>query len=315
MIAVSVVATVLVLRPDSAASGRDEIPTATEDSEVASANDTGPANIITEDPTCDAWGGIARDYVSEVQSVNWADRDSQVPASDWTDQQRVMYETVGRAMTDAADLAVTLQKQTPHRVMRELYGQFMAYAEAFADAIPTYTFENADSLANVPGGALSALSAICSAIDYKSAQPVALQLAAPASPAQVSPPSAEPKQFIDNSSRTVCEEWISSTDQYDKDTQAWLAIDANIPASEWTAEQKAVYNSAASIMTARADAIERMGRESNNAVIEDFAVIAAQYLRAYVLTIPKYTSNDNFLSDSARYLVGTVHWACKAVRR
>ncbi|MHC9292567.1 hypothetical protein ACRCUN_08855 [Mycobacterium sp. LTG2003] len=244
--------------------------------------------------------------------MNWADRDPQIPASDWTEEQRTMYETVGRAMTDAAGFAVNLRKQTPHRVMRELYGQFTAYAEAFADAIPTYTFENGDSLANVPGGALSALSAICSAIDYKSAQPVALQIDAPASPTQISSPSAEPKQFIDNSS-TVCEEWISSTDQYDKDTQAWLAIDANIPASEWTPEQKAVYNSVASIMTTRADAIERMGRESNNTVFEDFAVLAAQYLRAYVLTIPKYTSNDNFLSDSARYLVGTVHWACKAV--
>ena len=32
-----------------------------------------------------------------------------------------------------------LAKLTPHRVMRELYEQFIAYARAYSDAVPTYT--------------------------------------------------------------------------------------------------------------------------------------------------------------------------------
>ena len=39
-----------------------------------------------------------------------------------------MYDTVGKAMADAADQTVNLVKMTPHRVMRELYEQFIAYA-------------------------------------------------------------------------------------------------------------------------------------------------------------------------------------------
>ena len=47
-----------------------------------------------------------------------------------------MYETVGKAMDNAADQTVSLVKATPHRVMRELYEQFIAYARAFDQAIP-----------------------------------------------------------------------------------------------------------------------------------------------------------------------------------
>ena len=42
-------------------------------------------------------------------------------------------------MRNAADQTVPLAKLTPHRVMRELYEQFIAYARAYSDAIPTYT--------------------------------------------------------------------------------------------------------------------------------------------------------------------------------
>ncbi len=47
-----------------------------------------------------------------------------------------MYEAVGKAMRNAADQTVNLVKVTPHRVMRELYEQFIAYARAFTDNIP-----------------------------------------------------------------------------------------------------------------------------------------------------------------------------------
>ena len=52
---------------------------------------------------------------------------------------------LGNAMRSAADQTVDLVKLTPHRVMRELYEQFIAYARAFADSVPTYTADD-DSL-------------------------------------------------------------------------------------------------------------------------------------------------------------------------
>ncbi len=44
-------------------------------------------------------------------------------------------------MRNAADQTVALAKLTPHRVMRELYQQFIAYARAYSDAIATYTLK------------------------------------------------------------------------------------------------------------------------------------------------------------------------------
>ncbi len=42
-------------------------------------------------------------------------------------------------MGRAADQTVQLVKLTPHRAVRELYEQFIAYARAYIAAIPTYT--------------------------------------------------------------------------------------------------------------------------------------------------------------------------------
>ena len=59
---------------------------------------------------------------------------------------RAQYEAVGQAMRSAADQMVPLVKLTPHRVMRELYEQFIAYSRAYAERIPTYTPQD-DNLA------------------------------------------------------------------------------------------------------------------------------------------------------------------------
>ena len=56
-------------------------------------------------------------------------------------------------------------------------------------------------------------------------------------------------------------------------------------------------------MSANADEMERLGRQSGNPTFEDIAVLAAQYQRAYVTALPTYTSADNFLLQSATFLV------------
>ena len=117
VIAVSVAATVLGLRRDSDTAATSSPPHG--DTQFASADDTGPANLITEDPTCQAWSKVARDYAASINSVGWAERDPKVAAVDWTAEQRSMYETVSEALSHAVSFAPNLEKQTPHRVMRE----------------------------------------------------------------------------------------------------------------------------------------------------------------------------------------------------
>src|SRR5262245_41037816 len=114
VIAVTVVITVLVVGKDSGTSPTSG-PTNGNGSAIASANDKGPVNIVVEDPTCDSWGHVAREYSSATSAVNWGDRDQSIPATAWTPEQRTMFETAANAMKSAGDEAVNLVAATPHR--------------------------------------------------------------------------------------------------------------------------------------------------------------------------------------------------------
>ena len=77
--------------------------------------------------------------------------------------------------------SVQLAKLTPHRVMRELYEQFIAYARAYSDAIPTYTSID-NHLAGVALSSSGALTFACTAIEWGSAQAWAPLIPIPESP-------------------------------------------------------------------------------------------------------------------------------------
>jgi hypothetical protein len=161
VMAVTVVITVLVVGKHSSG-GESPTPTNGNGSDFASANDKGPVGIITEDPTCTAWKRISNSAVDTETQVRWTDRDQSLPATAWTPEQRSMYETVGKALRNAADQTVGLVKSTPHRVMRELYEQFIAFSRAFADRIPQYSADEKE-LGTAPDTIASAIGSICSA--------------------------------------------------------------------------------------------------------------------------------------------------------
>lgn len=312
-IALAVVVTVLVVRPDG---GNDSPADGTHggESKFSSADDLGPVTIVTDDATCNAWSAIGRELAAAEESVEWAGRDYTIPATSWTHDNRQMYESVAKAMSTAAEKAANLSEQTPHRVMRELYNQFIAYATHFAKRIPSYVEED-DDLAAVADGISSALGGICSAVASNAASAVGPLLSEPDSP------SAEPRRpstddsaqlFIENEI-PVCGEWESNANNFADRVTSWRAIDPAISHSDWTDEQRSVIEDVRPIMSANADELERLGRQSRNPVFEDIATLAAQYRRAFVTALPNYTPVDNSLSATATYLVNSVLWACKAV--
>ncbi|MGA5541850.1 hypothetical protein ACPCIR_08370 [Mycobacterium sp. NPDC051198] len=311
-IALTAVITVLLVKPDSGGSGSSNAGADGSKSEFASANDTGPVNIITEDPTCEAWGRVSREYAAKTDAVSWGDRDPSLPATAWTTEQRAMYDTAGKALTDAANETVNLVKVTPHRVVRELYTQFIVNGRDFVSKIPEYTSQD-QYVSGVAHAAANGLAGICSAIDFRSAQPIAPLLPAPSAPSKESQPTdpEHAERFL-TQENPVCPDWSQSVDQFDTDTAAWRSTDPNIPASEWTSEVRTIHNAVVPTMSANADNVERLGRQSSNATLEDLAVLAAQYERGYVKAIPTYKPADNFLTKAAFNLVKAVNSACKA---
>lgn len=66
-------------------------------------------------------------------------------------------------------------------------------------------------------------------------------------------------------------------------------------------------------MSSFADKKEQLGRRSGNPTLEDFAVLSAEYNRAYVQALPTYVRADGYLNDTASYSSGVIATACEAV--
>ncbi|MFI5506048.1 hypothetical protein ACIA48_01155 [Mycobacterium sp. NPDC051804] len=279
---------------------------------LASADDKGPANIITEDPSCAAWLPIDRNF-SDAANKGWNGRDTQIPATDWTPELRDAYEGVGRTLRTNADQAVQLARVTPHRVMRELYEQFIAYARAYSDAVPSYQASD-DKLAKVVLSTSTVLSDVCSSIEWKSAQSRAPFVPPSQPPSEIAPLSSpgNPQRMMTDLDPT-CPKWKTLIDQFSADTQDWIDLNPNIPAKDWTPSQRAVIDRVTPVMEENADAVEELGRKSSNPQIQDFAVFSAQYRRAYVAALPTYAAADFYLSRVAARATSLISSACDAV--
>lgn len=309
-IALAVVITVLVVRP--AGGDRQQSDTANGASEFASANDTGPANIITEDPTCEAWVKIAHDM--DAAAPGWNNQDYSIPVTQWTAEQKSAFEKKSAALTDTIKKTSNVAKQTPHRVMRELYVQYIAYSQAVIDAIPTYSTADAD-IVGASNQFFSALNRICDAIHFRAAQQSSPLIPVPSPPSSIRPldqgSTITPEPFL-SSNNGVCADWIMTAERFDNDTKDWRGIDSKISATDWSPEQKAVMDAVAPVMTTYSDDMTHMGQKSGNPVWEDFSVVAAQYLRAYTQTIPSYSVNSGYLASASTRLANAIYWACKA---
>jgi ABC-type multidrug transport system ATPase subunit len=279
---------------------------------VASADDTGPVAVIVEDPTCAAWAPI-KDTLAAREAGTVAERDRLTPASAWTAEQRALYQDAAQAMDSAAAQTVGLVQLTPHRVMRELYEQFIAYANAYAASIPTYTPAN-NNLAGTADSVASALGAICGAITDGSAAARGPLVVAQASPSKVSPPDnpADPHRYLSRPD-PVCAEWKPTLDKFGDQTAVWQQLDPKIPYYSWTPQQAAINEAAVPVMTTYADTLQQLGQHSGDPTLQDFATVSAVYRRAFVLAVPTYTPADNHLANAATYVSTAVLGACAAV--
>lgn len=310
VVAISVGATLLFTRDGNGGSGTG--PRSSAPSDIASANDTGPIAVITDEPTCNAFYGI-NTVLADVQANGWgAQRATLGPEPEWTDQQRTLVQAVATATQNAADRMVNLAKQTPHRVVRELYEQFTAYGRAYADSTSRYVPTD-DFYADVNVSVGNAILGICNSIENGSANR-ALSLASVNAPSQrVTPPGPGESQRFLLEGTSSCGDWNAIDTAFTAGTNEWEKLDSNVAASQWTAEQRATQQAALLVMKTSASDMESTGRQSGNPVLEDFSVLAALYLRAYVSSNDTYTGSDSWLVYTALRLNNAISSACKAV--
>lgn len=281
-------------------------------SDVASANDKGPVGIITEDPSCAPWTPINNTLV-EVENKGWAQRDPAVPASSWTPDVRAQYQAVGAAMRKATDQIVPLAKMTTHRVMRELYGQFIAYMRRYADAIPNYGPRD-DYLARAGSTAGLVINYVCSAISSGSAAARVSAVPPLSPPASVAPVGdlSNPTRMFD-SPDVVCADLTPTLDilLQNPSFKVWLNGDASVTASNWSPEQKSLTDAVIPVMTTTADALEQVALKSSNPIVRDIIQLGVQYRRTFVESLPTYQANDQNIYLAGQYAPGVVSQACK----
>jgi hypothetical protein len=282
--------------------------------EIASANDTGPVNIIKEDPTCAAWAPINANFVDTQRKTGWVNRDPSIPAANWTPEVRSQYEEVGNVMRTTADQTVPIVKLTPHRVVRELLQQFIVYARAYSDALPHYVADD-DNLSGVALASATTIADICSAINQGSAQSRGASMNDPDAPTQIAEVGdpANPVSFMKTADST-CGEWDRLLNHFaaDATVNAWAQVSPKIPASGLKPEEIALNESVAPVMSKLADDVEHLGRSSSNPVIQDFSMLSAQYRRAFVSALPSYVPADSWLDGTAGRSTNIVLRACKA---
>ena len=310
VIAISVGGTLLFTR-DGGGGGATTSASSPPASDIASAGDTGPVGIITHEPTCKPFYGI-NDALVDVQQNGWGGQHANLgPASSWTTEQRKQIEAVGTATRNAADQFVALARETPHRVVRELYEQFIAYGRAYADSFVDYVPAD-NAFADVNVSILNAIRGLCNAIEFQSAnRALAMPPGEPPSKiASVGDP-ADPERFAPANAST-CPSWDQIEQAYRAGIVEWERVDsASVPATQWTPEQRAAHQAVLPVMTTFASGMESTGRQSGDPVFEDFALLAAAYVRAYVAAGDNYDNADSWLLYTALRMTNSLSSACK----
>jgi hypothetical protein len=253
-----------------------------------------------------------QDALAASQSDDWSQRDPSVPASEWTPVQKTQFEAAGTGMRTAADQAVGFAKQTPHRVMRELYEQFIAYGRAYADSLASYSPDD-DFLSRANVSLSSAIAGVCDAVAYGNVIDRASSVPAadpPSHLAQVGDP-AHPERFVTEPTK-ACAEWVSKSTAFQADLREWEQFDTNIPASRWTREQRGVQDDASGVFARYADDIRLLGHGSGNGTFEDFATLASLYFRAYSSATSTYTVADDYIVTPGLRLNNALAYACQA---
>ncbi|ORW23577.1 hypothetical protein AWC19_10880 [Mycobacterium palustre] len=308
--------------------GRAETPPSAASSgaataQVASANDTGPVGIVTDEPTCSTWEPIGHTWLVTAPTELWDKTHPgqqipvEIPGSSWTPAQRAAMQATASATRLAATKTTALTRTTPHRVIRELYEQFIIYGRAFADAIENNYLPSHSSLGGTAESAFNALVSLCQTVDNGVAASRASLVTALDAPAHTAPPQdlAQPQRFLTTSDLGTCDEFRSINRKYADNpaVKDWDKSDHLAPANMWTPEQRALNDSVAPLMINLADDMQRTVARGNNPVMQDLGDLAAQYQRVFAKALPTHTIFDGELNGVAQYARWALKDACDTI--
>ena len=276
---------------------------------MASADDTGPLTILTDEPVCTDYQNTLAD-VSTAQRQGWADRNPDIPATQWTTTQHTMYEQMADALNTAADHYTLLAHRTPHRIIAELLAISIGSTRAYTNALPHYTATD-NKLIRPSNNADHVLTNLCNTITTGSATnraPLAPPMADPAiRPTPIDPD--HPRTLMAKPD-PICTNLHAVIDQYHTPLADWRAIETDIPATDWTPQQRDLNNTAAPLLHDQARQYLQLAGHTPDPLIADLLTLAGLYQHLYARTLGTYTPDDRHLYATAVYAIRTVANAC-----
>jgi len=171
-------------------------------------------------------------------------------------------------------------------------------------AVIGVTFLVALIIGGVIGGLIAPDRSTSTAI---SPQPAPVTVTKEAPPVQITP-------SIPASPDPVCAEWAPLADSYRGKRSDWVAIDPNIPASQWTPEQRATNMKVIPTLQAESQDLRRLAGEAHNNLLAALMRSQAVYEDAYALRLPNYQPEDQRLWQAVIDFGNAVNSVCNATR-
>ncbi len=136
--------------------------------------------------------------------------------------------------------------------------------------------------------------------------------AAPTAPAPVTVTAEAPPidVSVPTSADPVCAEWSPLADGYRAKRAAWVAIDPNISAAQWSPDQRAANMAVIPTLRAEADDLRRLAGKAQNDLLATLMRSQAQYEDAYANRLPNYQPNDQRLWQAVTDFGNSVNSVC-----
>lgn len=119
---------------------------------------------------------------------------------------------------------------------------------------------------------------------------------------QATPPAAAPQTItvteplnptIPTRPDPVCAEWAHLNDDYRAKRADWVKTDPDIPAGQWSAEQRALSMAVIPVMKAEAADMRRLADKAADPVLRSMLQMEAMYMDVYAGRLPTYTPPDD----------------------
>lgn len=258
-----------------------------------------------QDPVCEDWLTSADNLAADTEQ--WAAIDEAVPETNWTPEQRVVYNNAAGKFAAAADHFESMLSQAKNPVLQELIAQTVVYWRAYVAALPRYT-ERDGKLAGVASNFGGAVTYMCTAVPIVQAMITGSDNlgheAVKKDPAELIP-------FITTHDAS-CADFVALIDRQNAVLRGWESTDPSQPASSWSAEQRRLNLAAAGVMKEDAEQTLAIADNALNATMVDLLRAYAAYAKAYSESVPEYSPDLNQLWKVATYLAGGVGAACGA---